>query len=320
MRGRSGSWWLVVVLAGSGCALLPWARPRYDEASFARKPARSYTLALRDGAPVDTVIGTPGTWRVGANDTLLDIARYAGLGYNEITEANPGVDPWVPPVGREIVLPTAWILPCCTYTGLVLNIPEMRLYAYERLDTTRLVVRTYPVGLGRSDRRTPRGKFTIRDKTIDPGWRIPPAIVQEHIAERGDARTFIAGGDPDNPLGKYRLALSLPPYAIHGTNIPWGVGMQVSHGCARLYPEDIERLFPRVAIGTSVEFTYQAAKVGVRADAVYAEAHPDIYRLTPDPAREALAAARRQRLAGRVNLGGLATTLRASRGVPTRVE
>src|SRR5262249_31768549 len=156
-------------------------------------------------------------------DTLLDVARYYDLGWNEIVEANPGVDPWIPPVGTAVVLPTEWVLPCCRYEGIVLNIPEMRLFFYRRPagDPHTLLVDTHPVGLGRTDRPTPRGHFQVRGKTVNPRWNIPASIREEHIRERGDARTTIAGGDPDNPLGKYRIELSIPNYTIHGTNVPW---------------------------------------------------------------------------------------------------
>ena len=107
------------------------------------------------------------------------------------------------------------------------------------------LVQTYPVGLGRDDWQTPSGRFKVIGKTVNPQWNIPESIRQEHITERDDYRTFIPGGAPDNPLGKYRLEFTLPAYRIHVTDIPWGFGMQVSHGCVRLYPEDIEHLFPR---------------------------------------------------------------------------
>ena len=219
----------------------------YSEAAFARKTIPTYKVAVGpDGRPVDTVIGQTREYRVRQGDTLLDVARLYDLGYNEIVAANPGVDPWIPKVGSTIVLPTAWVLPCCTYDGIVLNIPEMRLFLYRR-DPGGLTVVTYPVGLGRDDRRTPRGRFRVTTRTVNPTWVIPESIRREHIKERDDPRRVIAGGAPDNPLGKYRLKLdSAAPYGIHGTDIPWGVGMQVSHGCVRLYPEDIERLYPLV--------------------------------------------------------------------------
>jgi L,D-transpeptidase ErfK/SrfK len=123
------------------------------------------------------------------------------------------------------------------------------------------------------------GKFSVTGKTVNPTWVIPPGILRDHIRERGDYRRMIKGGDPDNPLGKYRFELSLEPYRIHGTNIPWGMGMTVSNGCTRLYPEDVELLFPIVKVGTRGEFIYQPIKVGVRNGQVYVEAHPDLYNL-----------------------------------------
>jgi L,D-transpeptidase ErfK/SrfK len=297
----------------------------WNEETFARKPIPSFVVPTRNGVPVETVIGQPRTRRIHEGDTLLDIARYYDLGYNEIVDANPGMDPWVPPVGATVVLPSEWVLPCCTYRGLVVNIPEMRLYLYrpapERPDA--LVVHTYPVGLGRDDRPTPRGPFTVRGKTVNPVWVIPASIRAEHMKERGDARTAIPGGHPDNPLGKYRLELTIPGraprYAIHGTNIPWGVGMQVSHGCSRLYPEDMERLFPLVAVGTPGEYAYQTVKAGTRGGAVYVEVHRDIYRHTPHLAQEAARALWRGARGAEVDRKLLATAVGERRGVPVRV-
>src|SRR5207247_333374 len=199
-----------------------------------------------------------------------------------LLDANPGVDPWVPAVGTDVVVPTEWVLPCCTYQGIVVNIPELRLYYFRPApdDPRTTLLTTYPVGLGREDWRTPRGKFRVQAKHVKPTWYIPESIRREHIAERGDARRFIPGGAPDNPLGGYRLQLSRSTYGIHGTDIPWGIGREATHGCVRLYPEDIERLFPLVPVGTPVEFTYQPVKVGDRGGAVYVEAHRDVYRYT----------------------------------------
>src|SRR5262245_36176512 len=254
----------------------------YTEEDFFTKPDTVFTIPTPHSLGPETVIGQVRPYRIRPGDTLMDLARLYTLGYNEIVEANPGLDPWVPPVGAVILLPTEWVLPCCSYSGIVVNIPEMRLFYFTRgPQPGTTTVHTYPVGLGRDDWRTPTGSFRVSGKTVNPQWNIPESIRKEHIEERGDPRTFIPGGDPDNPLGKYRLELTLPMFRIHGTNIPWGVGMQVSHGCVRLYPEDIERLFPQVPIGTPGEFTYQMIKVGKRDGAVFAEVHEDIYGHNP---------------------------------------
>ena len=266
----------------------------FDEAAFARKPTATHKIRL---SPEDaTVIGHARRFRIRDGDTLLDVARWYDLGYNEIIEANPGVDPFVPTVGTEVVVPTEWVLPCCTYDGIVVNIPEMRLFYFrrDRSDPKSVTVTTYPVGLGRDDRRTPRGKFRVVTKTVNPRWDVPESIRREHAKERGDNRRSIPGGAPDNPLGKYRLQLSHRLYGIHGTDIPWGIGMQVTHGCVRLYPEDIERVFPLVPIGTPVEFTYQPVKVGRRDGATFVEVHRDIYRYSGSLTAASRAALKKQ--------------------------
>lgn len=315
----------LVACTAAGCRRPTVAPPSvtYDEAAFARKAFASFTVALdAKGDPTETIVGAARSYVVRDGDTLLDVARLHDLGFNEIVEANPGVDPWVPRVGTTIALPTTWVLPCCTYRGLVVNIPEMRLFWYEQSpgDGRHLRVQTFPVGLGRKDRRTPRGTFTVRGKTVNPAWVVPETIRAEHVRERGDARRVIRGGAEDNPLGKFRLELSLAPYAIHGSDIPWGVGMQVSHGCVRLYPEDIERLFTMVPIGAPGEFVYQPVKVGRRSGRVWVEVHPDVYGFTGKTPEKALDGALwRARVRPRPSAARLATALRESRGLPVAV-
>jgi L,D-transpeptidase ErfK/SrfK len=275
-------------------ALAATARAEYPEELFYRKRFSSFTIPTPSPRGLPPVLGDVRLYRIKKGDTLMDIARLYGLGYNEIVDANVGLDPWIPPAGATILLPTQWIPPCCTYQGIVVNIPEMRLFYYRPAGAGLTEVLTYPVGLGRDDWQTPSGRFKVIGKTVNPQWNIPESIRQEHIAERGDYRSFIPGGAPDNPLGKYRLELTLPAYRIHGTDIPWGVGMQVSHGCVRLYPEDIEDLFPQVPVGVAGEFTYQTVKVGQRGGQVYVEAHEDIYGKTPAIFRETMTVLQRR--------------------------
>jgi L,D-transpeptidase ErfK/SrfK len=288
---------LTLLLAAVGTA----AAGAYSEEAFFAKQIPSYTISTPAPGSIPPVIGRVQVYRIRKGDTLMDLARLYSLGYNEIVHANPDLDPWVPPIGATIILPTEWILPCCDYRGVIVNIPEMRLFYFQPGPEGTTTVRTYPVGLGRDDWRTPEGRFKIAGKTVNPPWNIPESIRQEHIRDRGDPRTFIPGGDPDNPLGKHRLELTLPMYRIHGTNIPWGVGMQVSHGCVRLYPEDIERLFPLVSVGTPGEFIYQVVKIGQRDGAIYAEVHEDIYGNSPALFRDSWAAIERLGLTGRVD-------------------
>lgn len=312
---------LVSVLAVAGCGLHgPSPSPRYDEPFFARKPHVTYTIPTsKAGVPPETVVGAVSTVIVRDGDTLLDLARLYDLGFEELQQANPGIDPWIPPVGSRIVIPAQFVLPCCAREGLVINIPEMRVYFYRhgtRPGTT--IVETFPVGLGRDDYRTPMGVFRVKGKTVNPAWGVPERIRQEHIRERGDPRKFIKGGDPDNPLGKYRLELDRTLYRIHSTNFPWGIGRPVSHGCVQLYPEDMTYLFPLVPVGTRVEFIYEPVKIGRADGATWVEAHPDIYRRRGRPFDRAMTALRAQGL--EADETRVREAVRRADGVPRIVE
>jgi L,D-transpeptidase ErfK/SrfK len=294
----------------------------FDEAAFAEKPPTAFIVRLDDGGkPVTTVVGVPKQWKVRKEDTLLDLARYFGLGYAEITQANPGLDAWVPTPGAMAALPTQWTLPCCTYEGLVVNVAEMRLFYYRQVPEQphALWVFTAPVGVGEPEHPTPSGVCRVRAKTENPTWVIPESIRREHIRERGDARHAIKGGDPDNPLGKYRLALSRLPYAIHGTNNPWGPGMPVSHGCIRMYPEDVERLYPLVPVGTRVDLTYQPVRFGRRPAGMTVQAAPDVYGRVRALGDEAVrVAARHPELRG-VSREAIRAAAERSKGLPVTV-
>ncbi len=86
-------------------------------------------------ANLGLVIGQPQTAIVQPQDTLLDIAFRHGLGFQEVTRLNPEVDVWLPKVGTRVLLPTQLILPDVPHEGLVINIPEMRLYDFSVGDT-----------------------------------------------------------------------------------------------------------------------------------------------------------------------------------------
>lgn len=227
-----------------------------------------------------TVVGVLRTYDARSGETFLEISRAFDLGYNEMVLGNRSTDPWIPSTAEPVVLPTRWIIPDAPHRGLILNIPEMRLYYFPSKDGEKLI--TVPVGLGREDWQTPQGSFHVRGKTFNPTWVIPESIRKERIAENGFSEYSIPGGSPDNPLGSYRLELSIQSYGIHGSNKPWGVGMQVSHGCLRLYNEDIATLFPIIDVGTEGVFVYQPVKIGMFRGRVLIEVHEDIYGIQPD--------------------------------------
>ena len=316
-------WW--VGLVAGLVVSLPVRAWAWDEATFfsqKRLIAHSFVLPRSPhDARAQTVIGSPREYVVQPKDTLLDIARYFDLGYNEIIGAHPSVDPWIPPAGESLMIPTFWIIPQSGYEGVVVNIPEMRLYYFPPLQkgiSNRLVI-TLPVGLGREDWPTPRAKFKIRGKTPNPVWIIPESIKKERIQEKGWSENMIPAGSPDNPMGKYRIDLTLPLYAIHDTNNPWAVGRLVTHGCIRLYPEDIEQFFDVIRVGSSGEFVYQPVKIGMLYGKVYVEVHEDIYRLIPDLWQEAQRVVRESDWRAMVDQALLAKAVREKSGVPVDV-
>lgn len=222
--------------------------------------------------PGSDVVGEVGTARVAAGETLLDIARAHGLGYNEITAANPGIDPWLPPPASTVMLPTRFILPSAPRRGIIINLAEMRLYYYPPPANDQPVVLTFPIGIGQEGWTTPLGITEVVSKVKDPPWTVPPSIRAEHEREGNPLPAIVPPG-PDNPLGNYALRLGLTSYLIHGTNKPYGIGRRASHGCIRLYPEDIEVLFQQVAVSTAVWIINQPYKLGLDTGRLYLEAH-----------------------------------------------
>ena len=267
------SWiaWAAIALTGlclSGCSTYSnlhssWGGSRYPI------PSDRFPLPPED----EDVVGTIQVATAHDSDTLLDIARRYDLGYDEIIAANPGVDVWLPGEGTPVVLPTQFVLPDAPREGLVLNLAAMRLFYFPEPEAgKRPVVITHPIGIGREGWQTPEGVMAITHKKVNPAWTVPESVREEHAAA-GTPLPAIVGTGPDNPLGDYAMRLSDPLYLIHGTNQPYGVGMRVSHGCVRLYPEDIERLFPQVPVGTRVRIVNQPYLAGRRNGQVYLEAH-----------------------------------------------
>jgi L,D-transpeptidase ErfK/SrfK len=216
----------------------------------------------------DDVVGVIQKTIATEEDTLPDIARRFNLGYEEIVRANPGVDPWLPGAGREIILPTRYILPNAPREGIVINIPAMRLFYFPKHEKDQpATVYTYPVGVGRVGWVTPEGTTKIIKRTLEPTWTVPPSIRKEH-AEMGDELPPVVPPGPDNPLGRHSFTLGWVGYLVHGTNKPYGVGMRSSHGCIRLYPEDIAHLFDTVPLGTQLRVVNQPLLFGRSGDDV----------------------------------------------------
>lgn len=222
----------------------------------------------------DDLIGAPDRVRSVYEDTLVDIARRHGLGYEEIRLANPTVDAWLPGEGTEVFLPTRFILPDAPRSGIVINIAEYRMYFFFEADGESRV-RTFPISIGRMDWGTPLGRSSIVSKNTNPSWYPPQSIRDEWAADGRKLGSRVPPG-PDNPLGAYAIRLSIPGYLIHGTNRPAGVGMRVTHGCIRMFPEDIEWLFPKVPVDAPVRIVNQPFKLGWYGDELFLEVHPPL--------------------------------------------
>ena len=231
------------------------------------------------------VIGALTTVTAREADTLLDIARRHGLGYEDIVRANPDVDTWLPGEGTEVVLPTRYVLPPGPRSGIVLNLAEYRMYYFPTPKVGEAaIVMTFPMSIGRMDWETPLGRTKVISKVRNPSWYPPESIRAEHAADGRPLPRIVPAG-PDNPLGDYAMRLGLPGYLIHGTNRPAGVGMRVTHGCVRMFPEDIGFLFGQVELNTAVRIINEPVKMGWDNDELLVEVHRTL-EFVPAPPEE----------------------------------
>lgn len=259
---------------------------------------------------VKTVVGHLNKYTIQNEDTFLDLAREFDLGINELIDLYPNQDPWIPEPGLKIVLPQKWILPDPEQFKIIINLAEMRLYLY--YDQIKLV-KTYPVAIGNLSWPTPLGTFTIQDKSKDPVWHIPNVLQEKYKV------ASIPPG-PKNPLGKFWLGLGNSGCGIHGTNNPWSVGRMVTHGCIRMYPEDIIDLFSSVNPGDKVKIIYQPVKFGFLKGKVYIEVHKDIYQKIDKLYQYAIKLLSNKELVSLVDSRKLYKALQEKTGLPINIS
>jgi L,D-transpeptidase ErfK/SrfK len=266
----------------AGCSLIgshAIAPPAPAVASEVAPPAPSLP------APIDThhftlsdeqddVVGEVQITLASKEDTLPDIARRFDVGYEEIVRANPGVDPWIPGADRPVVVPTRFVLPNAPREGIVINVAAMRLFYFPpHKKAEPQEVYTHPIGIGKVGWSTPEGVTHVVAHVKDPVWRPSQALRTDHRNDNGEDLPAVVPAGPDNPLGKYEFRLGWASYLIHGTNKPYGVGLRSSHGCVRLYPEDIEKVFQMVPNGTAVRVVNQPFVFGWHDDQLYLQAY-----------------------------------------------
>lgn len=281
MQPRTSSLIRYTTLAGlallAGCQSL--GRPEANAAPIPAtqtapplpSPVAMHEFTLKPG---DDVVGVVQVVRARDEDTLSDIARRFNVGYEEIVTANPGVDPWVPGAGTEVVIPTEFVLPDAKREGIVINLAAMRLFYFPKMkpgEPQKMV--THPIGIGRTGWRTPEGSTRVVSKTAAPTWTPTPAIRKEHAAD-GDPLPKVVPPGPDNPMGTNVLRLGWPEYAIHGTDKPPSIGLRGTHGCLRLYPEDIVGIYDAVPVGTPVTVVNQPFLVGWQGGTLVMQTYP----------------------------------------------
>ena len=277
----------IPVLAASIAACVPfeslWKKPKSAERPAATARESLPPLPLGEAthrffvAPDEDVVGRVQVTLAAHEDTFADIARRFNVGYAELVRANPGVDPWIPGEGTQVILPTEFILPDAPREGLVLNLAQMRLYYFPppKKDAAKdgvVEVVTHPIGIGKVGWATPEGTTKVVSHVKDPTW-IPPVSVRKEHEKEGDILPPTVPPGPDNPLGRHMMRLGWPSYLIHGTNKPPAVGMRASAGCVRLYPEDIALIYEAVPDGTKVTVVNQPLLLGWRDDRLMVQAY-----------------------------------------------
>jgi L,D-transpeptidase ErfK/SrfK len=315
---------LCAVMLAAGCVFAPplpetgtdiaaAAPPLAPDPNAERQPALdTRVVPLQDG---QRLIGDLQVLFTRAEDTFSAIAREYGVGFDELRYANPTVDHWLPGDDSPVFLPTLHLLPDVEAEGIVINVAALRLFLFADGE-----VRTYAIGIGRQGWATPTGAAKVTQKARDPVWYVPASVRAEHAAA-GDPLPSIVPAGPENPLGSHAIALSMPGYLIHGTNKPAGVGMRVSHGCVRLYPNDIAAVFDRVPVGTPVRITNEPALVGWHDGQLYLEVHPaleeDERDLSAEVARLVAAALEQAGVAAsELDAEAVASIVAARRGLP----
>jgi L,D-transpeptidase ErfK/SrfK len=262
----------------------------------------------------ERVVATFRNYTTHDGESLMEVARRFDVGFNRITAANPGLDPFIPGDGVAVLVPTGWIIPDSPpKKGIIINLAELRLYHFFYAGKQHLY-ETFPIGIGDEGSDTPLGTYRVVQKTVAPSWYVPKSIKEE----KPELPDVVPPG-PDNPLGSHALRLSERSILIHGTNKPWGVGRRASHGCIRLYPEDIPRLFERVKVGTGVTIVRQPVKIGVNGRQVYIEVHDDSFA-TVEYLDEATRLLQKYGLNGRVNMLKLLRAVRERQGYPVVIS
>ncbi len=277
--------------------------------ALATLPARQAHPETDASAQLMPVMGSPQRVLVEEDQTLLQVAFDHRVGFEALQRLNPDVDPWIPDPGTMVELPTRFVLPAVEPKGLVINIPEMRLY-----DFSAEPFRVFAVAVGDPDDPSPIGRFRIGNKRVDPAWNVPESIRNEK-----PSLPAVVPPGPENPLGSRWMTIGATSYGIHGTSTRWSIGRMATHGCVRLYEDEIQRLFEDVPTGTPLALLYEPYKWGVHRGQIYFEAHPDLYERVPDRLSQALRVPRALGLLPQIDVEAVWNAVEAADGAPRPV-
>lgn len=263
---------------------------------------------------VPAVAGEIMKTQITGDETLMDVARREGFGYENVLKSNPGIDPWIPGEETVVTLPGEAILPYEAELGVMINLAELRLFHVYVTGDENVQVDIYPLGIGRAGRETPVGKYRIIVKKENPYWRVPVAL-----REQDPTLPKVVPPGPKNPLGDFWIGLSAPGYGVHGTNRPFGVGRRVSYGCLRMYPEDIAKLFDRVQTGLPVQISYNPIKAAWHDNELLLEVHPDYLHKHEDAFQSALSVISKTGWPGEIDYAKVKEVVLTQRGQPFSV-
>ncbi|CAM3213812.1 L,D-transpeptidase family protein [Moritella viscosa] len=244
------------------------------------KPVHSQPYAM----PIlgSRLIGQPIQYTVKVGDYFHAIAEQYNVGMMALMASNPTVDPFLPRPGTVLELPTSMLLPDAPYKGIVINLPELRLYYFPQ---GKNIVHVFPVGIGREGRTTPQMNSFVKAKLKDPIWTPTPSTRAEYLQKFKTVLPRYVDAGEHNPLGRFALQLAYGQsnYLIHGTNQRFGIGMRISAGCIRMNPDDIELLYTRVAINEPVRIINKPIKFTIEPNGQYlVEVHTPLSSETLD--------------------------------------
>ncbi len=244
---------------------------------FFTKCAFARTYALPSNG--DALIGKSEYITTSSGETLINIAQRFDVGLNGIVDANLSINPAQPlPHGIRIHIPTAFLIPAQKQKGIIINLPEMRMYYFPT--NSHGIVMTYPIGIGRVGKTIPIANTAVLGKRMNPTWTAPKDI-REFNEQQGITLPITMPAGPDNPLGPYAIYLKIPTYLIHSTIIPESVGKRASFGCIRMHEEDIKDFYPLVTSGTPVSIVNLPSKTGWKGNSLFLENH-DALQEHPD--------------------------------------